>query len=85
MSLNIKNEDVHAAVRELAGRLGVSQTSAVEMAVRARLEQLEEDAASEARSERFLAAVAAAQEAFAGVDLRRFERELYDEETGLPA
>ena len=35
MSLNIKNEDVHAAVHELAGRLGVSQTSAVEMAVRA--------------------------------------------------
>ncbi|WP_455133636.1 type II toxin-antitoxin system VapB family antitoxin [Microbacterium aurum] len=28
MSLNIKNEDVHAAVRDLAERLGVSQTSA---------------------------------------------------------
>ncbi|MBM3717085.1 MAG: antitoxin, partial [Actinobacteria bacterium] len=29
MSLNIKNESVHAAVRELAARLGVGQTSAV--------------------------------------------------------
>ena len=85
MSLNIKNEDVHAAVRELAGRLGVSQTSAVEMAVRARLEQLEEEREKAARAERIYAAVAAAQEAFAGIDLRAFERELYDEETRLPA
>lgn len=84
MSLNIKNEGVHAAVRELAERLGVSQTSAVEMAVRARLEQLEADEVRPPRSERFRAAVAAAQEAYAGVDLRAFENELYDDETGLP-
>lgn len=40
MSLNIKNERTHALVRELAERTGMSQTSAVESAVRLRLEQL---------------------------------------------
>lgn len=85
MSLNIKNEDVHAAVRELAERLGVSQTSAVELAVRARLQELTADAEREERVERFLTAVAAAQEAFEGVDLEPFARSLYDPETGLPA
>ncbi|MBN9215259.1 MAG: hypothetical protein ABS62_01970 [Microbacterium sp. SCN 70-200] len=85
MSLNIKNEDVHAAVRELAERLGVSQTSAVEQAVRARLEELKADAEREERVERFFAAVTAAQDAFEGVDLEPFARDLYDSETGLPA
>lgn len=86
MSLNIKNEDVHAAVRELARRLGVSQTSAVEQAVREKLATLavDGDAEREARAKRIHAAVAAAQEAFAGVDLRAIERDLYDDETGLP-
>lgn len=40
MSLNIKNERTHALVRELATLSGVSQTEAVEDAVRRRLEQL---------------------------------------------
>jgi antitoxin VapB len=40
MSLNIKNERTHALVKELAERTGMSQTSAVESAVRLRLEQL---------------------------------------------
>ena len=40
MGLNIKNNDVHAAVRELAMRLQVTQTSAVEIAVRAKLAEL---------------------------------------------
>lgn len=84
MGLNIKNEDVHAAVRELATRLGVSQTSAVEQAVRARLAELGAEAAREERAERFRTALAAAQEAFDGVDLHRFEADLYDAETGLP-
>ncbi|QKJ20775.1 type II toxin-antitoxin system VapB family antitoxin [Microbacterium hominis] len=43
MSLNIKNESVHALVRELAEITGMSQTSAVEDAVRRRLEQLREE------------------------------------------
>ena len=40
MSLNIKNERTHALVRELATLTGVSQTEAVEQAVRARLAEL---------------------------------------------
>ncbi|MGB4778534.1 type II toxin-antitoxin system VapB family antitoxin [Microbacterium sp.] len=84
MSLNIKNEDVHTAVRELARALGVSQTSAVEVAVRAKLAELQAEQQRAARVERFHEALAAAQQAFDGVDLRRYEAELYDEETGLP-
>ena len=85
MSLNINNEAVHDAVRELTERLGVNQTSAVELAVRARLAELDAGVAQEARVARIRAAVAAAQEAFHGVDLDPFARELYDSETGLPA
>ncbi len=40
MSLNIKNEQTVALVRELARRTGLSQTSAVEEAVRAKLAEL---------------------------------------------
>lgn len=40
MSLNIKNERTHALVRELAALTGMSQTSAVEDAVRRRLDEL---------------------------------------------
>ncbi|MBD3942244.1 type II toxin-antitoxin system VapB family antitoxin [Microbacterium sp. NEAU-LLC] len=44
MSLNIKNERTHALVRELAELTGMSQTSAVEDAVRRRLKELQTDA-----------------------------------------
>lgn len=87
MSLNIKNEDVHAAVRELAEVLGVSQTSAVEIAVRAKLEELAVDTRRAERERRIRAAVAALQEAIAesgGGDLRAEMDALYDPETGLP-
>jgi antitoxin VapB len=40
MSLNIKNERTHALVRELAEITGQTQTSAVEDAVRRRLEEV---------------------------------------------
>jgi len=40
MSLNIKNEETHRLVRELAELTGQSQTSAVEDAVRRRLAEL---------------------------------------------
>lgn len=43
MSLNIKNERTHALVRELAGLTGMTQTSAVEDAVRRRLEELQSE------------------------------------------
>lgn len=81
MSLNIKNDEVHAAVRELADVLGVSQTSAVEIAVRDKLAQV--SAQQEERATRLRTAVMAAQSAFADVELRAAEAELYDE-AGLP-
>jgi len=40
MSLNIKNEKVHELVRQLAALTGQSQTSAVEDAVRRRLDEV---------------------------------------------
>lgn len=46
MSLNIKNERTHALVRELAALTGMSQTSAVEDAVRRRLDELHIDSAT---------------------------------------
>ena len=84
MALNIKNEDVHDAVRELARALGVSQTSAVELAVRAKLAELEgrTDRAERERSVR--QAVAEAQRAFRGVDLTGAVEDLYNPATGLP-
>jgi antitoxin VapB len=84
MSLNIKNEEVHAAVRALALRLGVSQTSAVELAVRGKLAELEAAERREHRSRRLREAVDAAQEAYRGVDLNGIGGDLYDPVTGLP-
>ncbi len=82
MSLNIKNDEVHASVRQLARALGVSQTSAVEIAVRAKLDEVAgEDAAS---ADRLRAALEDAQSAFRDVDLRAAEARLYDPDTGLP-
>lgn len=52
MSLNIKNESTHAAVRELARLRGVSQTEAVDEAVRARLAELEEERETQRRFDR---------------------------------
>lgn len=55
MSLNIKNERTHALVRELATLRGVSQTEAVEEAVRARLAELKMDSDQKARFDRIMA------------------------------
>jgi antitoxin VapB len=68
MSLNIKNERTHALVRQLAELTGMSQTSAVEDAVRRRLEELQagagETRASEAEIERRIAAMKRISAAF---------------------
>jgi antitoxin VapB len=55
MSLNIKNERTHALVRELATLTGVSQTEAVEEAVKARLAELSAEKEQQARFERIMA------------------------------
>ena len=87
MSLNIKNEETHRLVRQLAELTGQSQTSAVEDAVRRRLAELTADQAAERRTERIRDIVQRAQEA-AATDpewLRRdWDAELYDNQTGLP-
>ncbi len=54
MSLNIKNERTHALVRELATLQGVSQTEAVEGAVRERLKALAAERSATARFERIM-------------------------------
>lgn len=51
MSLNIKNEETHRLVRRLAELTGQSQTSAVEDAVRRRLDELERAESLSARRE----------------------------------
>ncbi|MGV9195373.1 type II toxin-antitoxin system VapB family antitoxin [Microbacterium sp. MC2] len=84
MGLNIKNESVHDAVRELAARLGVSQTSAVEQAVREKLAALSAETDRAERTRRRAAAIAAAQEAYRGIDLWAVSHRLYDDATGLP-
>ena len=86
MSLNIKNEEVHAAVRELAQVLGMSQTSAVEVAVRAKLAELDVERQRAERERRIRQAVADLQEAFVddGTDLWEVMEDLYDPKTGLP-
>jgi len=49
VSLNIKNEETHRLVRQLAELTGQSQTSAVEDAVRRRLAELDRERATRIR------------------------------------
>jgi antitoxin VapB len=84
MSLNIKNEQIHARVRRLAELTGLSQTGAVDDAVQHRLAELEGTAAR--RAARMDVVIRAIQ-----VDLTPAERDalrsvddvLYDRD-GLP-
>jgi len=84
MGLNIKNEGVHEAVRELARVLGVSQTSAVEVAVRAKLEELSTERQRAERERRIRRTVSELQALARGHDLWAIMDDLYDEKTGLP-
>jgi antitoxin VapB len=87
MSLNIKNEETHRLVRQLAELTGQSQTSAVEDAVRRRLAELTHEGDARRRYDRIAEAVRRAQEVAATdpdwlhLD---WDAELYDEATGLP-
>jgi antitoxin VapB len=84
MSLNIKNEETHRLVRELAALTGQSQTSAVEDAVRRRLAELHFGSESE---DRFRQIMEIAERASAAMDPGwrhiNWDDELYDE-NGLP-
>lgn len=87
MGLNIKNERTHALVRELAALTGESQTSAIEEAVRRRLEELQ---ASDSASQSVVGEIAAISTDFQRgltpaqrTELLRGDEELYDD-AGLP-
>ena len=83
MSLNIKNEETHRLVRRLAELTGQSQTSAVEDAVRRRLEELER---AESRSARREAMMRIARESAALIDqeLSNDPNEVLYDEVGMP-
>ena len=86
MSLNIKNETVHDLVRRLAELTGQSQTSAVEDAVRRRLEEIQGDAARdrEERARRIDEAIARLQALpVVGPSYEEMREDMYDE-WGLP-
>lgn len=86
MSLNIKNETTHALVRELATLTGMSQTEAVEDAVRRRLAELnaESEEDIERRVDRVLALASKMRAAFGPEGIPDHGELLYDDETGLP-
>ncbi|MFI9401178.1 type II toxin-antitoxin system VapB family antitoxin [Nocardia sp. NPDC052316] len=87
MGLNIKNEKVHALVREAAERTGMSQTGVVEEALKRMLKELdaEREAARQTRKARLW-------EIVADIDARMTPQtrtllttdDLYDDQ-GLPA
>ena len=90
MSLNIKNNEVHELVRDLATTLGISQTSAVEVAVRAKLDELaaQRNNTATIRAERIHTSARALQAAVGhggtGADLWNATDDLHDPLTGLP-
>lgn len=83
MSLNIKNEETHRLVRELAALTGESMTEAVTEAVRERLERIRREA-GQSLAERLLAigrdCAAHLKEPFRSAD----HGELLYDERGLP-
>lgn len=86
MSLNIKNEKVHDLVRQLAELTGLSQTSAVEDAVRRRLEEVggKQESAERERRSRIRETIRRAQQLpETGRTTEDIMDELYDE-TGMP-
>ncbi len=86
MSLNIKNERVHALAREAARRTGKSQTSVIEEALERLLADLDySPAAVEARTAALHAIVEDFQSRMTPADRDRLTTDwLYDDETGLP-
>lgn len=83
MSLNIKNEETHRLVRQLAELTGQSQTSAVEDAVRRRLAQIEHESDREARLER-LREIAQRTAAAMDPNLSNDPNDFLYDEAGLP-
>ncbi len=83
MSLNIKNERTHALVRQLATLRGVSQTEAVEEAVRRRLAELNAEKDAQWRYERTMEIAREMGEIIRATGEPISIDDLYDED-GLP-
>ena len=86
MSLNIKNEQTVELVRELARRTGLSQTSAVEEAVRAKLAELESGRSRDARRAKVSTLLSELDQSVTAPqrqEIRAAANELYDDQ-GLP-
>lgn len=83
MSLNIKNEETHRLVRRLAELTGQSQTSAVEDAVRRRLEELERAQSRSARREAMMR-IARESAALIDQDLSNDPNDVLYDEVGMP-
>jgi antitoxin VapB len=85
MSLNIKNEHVHALAREAARRTGKSQTSVIEEALERLLADLEHERRKVGLKEDIMAIVEDFQARLTPEDRARMNTDwLYDDETGLP-
>ncbi len=82
MSLNIKNEETHRRVRELAGLAGETMTQAVDRAVTERLDRLARASNRAQRVDRLLQ-IGRECAALPVLDERTPEDMLYDER-GLP-
>jgi antitoxin VapB len=83
VSLNIKNEETHRLVRRLAELTGQSQTSAVEDAVRRRLEELERAQSRSARREAMMR-IARESAALIDQDLSNDPNDVLYDEVGMP-
>lgn len=86
MGLNIKNERTVELVRELARRTGLSQTSAVEEAVRAKLAEVDAGTGRDARRanvNKLLGDLDKSMTARQKSQIRAEEKQLYDNQ-GLP-
>ncbi|ANE81587.1 hypothetical protein A7U43_21910 [Mycobacterium adipatum] len=86
MGLNIKNERTVELVRELARRTGLSQTSAVEEAVRAKLAEFEVGQGGPARRARIDSLLAELDQSLTDAqkqEIRGAQDRLYDDH-GLP-
>jgi antitoxin VapB len=82
MSLNIKNEETHRRVRELARLTGETMSEAVDRAVAERLDRLRRKRNRDAVAERILD-IGKACATLPVLDSRSAEEMLYDEQ-GLP-
>jgi antitoxin VapB len=86
MGLNIKNEQTVALVRDLARRTGLSQTSAVEEAVRAKLVELERGRSRDVRRDKVNKLLADLDQSVTAGQKQRIraeEKQMYDHQ-GLP-